>query len=186
MCDSESPRTDGKRAALKSKYLFITALCLLAVSLLSLDIWTKYAVYSSFKESLFSFEEYPVFRHFFGIDLSITYTANTGAAWGMLSSWQNTLLIIRMIAVIGLLAYILFYNHIIGRTLPLMLIAIGAIGNILDYFIYGHVVDMFLFTFWGHPFAVFNVADAAISIGVLLLCLNALKTNQTHAKHTPS
>jgi signal peptidase II len=50
-----------------------------------------------------------------------------------------------------------------------MLIIAGGIGNILDYFIYGHVVDMFHFILWGYSFPVFNVADASIFMGIVSL-----------------
>ena len=55
----------------------------------------------------------------------------------------------------------------------------GAIGNIADRVRFGHVVDFADLHFgdW-HPFLVFNVADAAITIGVLLLVLRALLTRE--------
>jgi signal peptidase II len=55
----------------------------------------------------------------------------------------------------------------------------GALGNILDRVRFGHVVDFADLHFgdW-HPFLVFNVADAAITIGVLLLVLRALLTRE--------
>ena len=55
----------------------------------------------------------------------------------------------------------------------------GAIGNILDRVRFGHVVDFADLHFgeW-HPFLVFNVADAAITVGVLLLVLRALLTRE--------
>jgi signal peptidase II len=53
------------------------------------------------------------------------------------------------------------------------LIATGAIGNILDYFIYGHVVDVFYFVFWGYSFPVFNVADSIIFCGIVVLFLQS-------------
>jgi signal peptidase II len=55
----------------------------------------------------------------------------------------------------------------------------GAVGNILDRTRFGHVVDYADLHFgnW-HPFLVFNVADAAITVGVLLLVLRALITRE--------
>ncbi|MDB5689900.1 MAG: hypothetical protein JWL91_1776 [Sphingomonas bacterium] len=55
----------------------------------------------------------------------------------------------------------------------------GAVGNILDRMRFGHVVDYadLHFGTW-HPFLVFNVADAAITVGVLLLVLRALITRE--------
>ena len=58
----------------------------------------------------------------------------------------------------------------------------GALGNILDRVRFGHVVDFadLHFGTW-HPFLVFNVADAAITIGVLLLVLRALLSREGRA-----
>ena len=61
-----------------------------------------------------------------------------------------------------------------GDVLALALVLGGAIGNILDRVRFGYVVD-FLDLHFGdwHPFLVFNVADAAITVGVLLLIVRA-------------
>lgn len=59
----------------------------------------------------------------------------------------------------------------------------GAVGNIVDRVRFGYVVD-FLHVFWGEwSFWVFNIADAAITIGVLMLLLRALMPDKdkTHA-----
>lgn len=64
-------------------------------------------------------------------------------------------------------------------TMALGLVLGGAIGNIIDRTRFGHVVD-FLDLHIGdwHPFLVFNVADAAITIGVVLLVLRAFLTRE--------
>ena len=64
-------------------------------------------------------------------------------------------------------------------AIALGLVLGGAIGNILDRVRFGHVVDFADLHFgdW-HPFLVFNVADAAITVGVLLLVLRALLTRE--------
>jgi len=64
-------------------------------------------------------------------------------------------------------------------AIALGLVLGGALGNILDRVRFGHVVDYADLHFgdW-HPFLVFNVADAAITVGVLLLVLRALMTRE--------
>jgi signal peptidase II len=65
-----------------------------------------------------------------------------------------------------------------GDVLALGLVLGGALGNIVDRVRFGYVVD-FLHLFWrDYNFWVFNVADAAISIGVLLLLTRAVLTPQ--------
>ncbi|MBU6446833.1 MAG: signal peptidase II, partial [Verrucomicrobia bacterium] len=54
---------------------------------------------------------------------------------------------------------------------PIWLVVTGAIGNVLDYCLYGHVIDFIHFTFWGYSFPIFNVADSCITIGILTLLL---------------
>lgn len=109
-----------------------------------------------------------IFQDFFGINFSIVHATNTGAAWGLFASFQDYLLYFRVLAVAALLIYLLFLNKQAAHRLPLALIITGAIGNVIDYFVYGHVVDLFYFTFWGYSYPVFNIADSAIFCGVAL------------------
>jgi signal peptidase II len=115
-----------------------------------------------------------VFRDWYGIDFSIIHVINKGAAWGAFASLQNYLLYARMAIIGGLLTYLFFVKASAYRKFSLMLIATGALGNVIDYFVYGHVVDMFHFTFWGYSYPVFNIADSAIFIGILLLVCGSL------------
>ena len=55
--------------------------------------------------------------------------------------------------------------------MALWLIAVGAIGNALDYCLYGHVIDFIHFTFWGRTFPIFNLADTYITLGAIWLIL---------------
>ena len=102
-----------------------------------------------------------------GIDFSIVHATNTGAAWGAFSSLSTYLLIFR-IGVIGALAvYLLFFKP--RHPFAFLLILAGATGNVIDTFLYGHVIDMFYFKFWSYSYPVFNIADASIFLGVLIL-----------------
>ncbi len=112
-----------------------------------------------------------VFENWFGIDFSIIHVTNTGAAWGFLASFHRLLFVLRVVMVVGLAVYLFFFNQMRERQVPLVLILSGAMGNVLDRVFYGHVVDMFHFTFWGYSFAVFNVADAIIFCGVAFMFL---------------
>jgi len=62
-----------------------------------------------------------------------------------------------------------------GEAWGLALILGGAIGNIIDRFLHGAVVDFVHLHAWGYSFYVFNVADAAITIGVMLLLIDGLR-----------
>jgi signal peptidase II len=123
-----------------------------------------------------------VFRGWHGIDFSIVHVINKGAAWGVFSSVQNYLLYARVAIIGGLLAYLFFVKASAYRKFSLMLIATGAFGNIVDYFVYGHVVDMFYFKFWGYSYPVFNIADSAIFIGIALLIGETLLSKVRHRR----
>lgn len=123
-----------------------------------------------------------VFKNFLGIEFSLSHQINHGAAWGVLSDYQLPLLILRIILIAILVIYTVFFNKHTNRNIPLALIIAGAAGNVVDYFIYGHVVDMLHFVLWGYDFPVFNIADSAIFIGVTALLVLSCLENQPSPK----
>ncbi|MEI8364939.1 MAG: signal peptidase II [Parachlamydiaceae bacterium] len=123
-----------------------------------------------------------VFKDFFGIEFSISHQINHGAAWGILAEYQVPLLYFRIGLIACLVVYALFINQNHRWSLPLALIIAGAVGNVIDYFVYGHVVDMIHFVLWGYDFPVFNIADSAISIGIFLLLALSLFQKNSHSK----
>ncbi|GAB4187308.1 MAG: hypothetical protein Tsb0015_05880 [Simkaniaceae bacterium] len=157
----------------------IFRLSLVFFFILGLDIATKVFIHTFFPQPLYE-EVYPygglgVFQGLFGgIDFDITHVINRGGAWGMFAAIPKTLLTVRVVVVAFLAVYLLFLQKSGHRQLPLAFILAGASGNILDSFLYGHVIDMFHFTFWGYSFPVFNVADFAICIGFFLLVCSSL------------
>lgn len=114
-----------------------------------------------------------IFKDFFGIEFSIVHATNRGAAWGLFSDFQFYLICLRIILIVGLIIYVFFYHKRQSSIIPLTLIIFGALGNIVDYFLYGHVIDMLHFILWGYDFPVFNVADSAICIGIFWLLIDS-------------
>ncbi len=112
-----------------------------------------------------------VFKDVLGIEFSLVHATNKGAAWGILGGYQGWLIGLRIAIVLGVMAYFFLSNRHPYWRIPLMLIIAGALGNIVDYFFYGHVIDMFHFILWGYDYPVFNVADASIFIGICSLFL---------------
>lgn len=108
--------------------------------------------------------------HLGGIRFSIDYWTNTGMAWGLLSGYAGLLFIVRL-AIIGAITGYLFFKR--AWNWPMVLIITGAIGNAVDYCLYGHVVDFIHFTFWGRSFPIFNIADSCITIGAILFLLGS-------------
>ena len=120
--------------------------------------------------------------------LDFTHVQNTGAAFGLLNAaefpFKSAVMI--GIATLALVAISLFARQLgndekLSRY-GLALILGGAFGNLLDRAIAGYVVD-FVDVYWGTAhFWAFNVADAAISIGAVLVLLDMIGIGrQPHA-----
>lgn len=112
----------------------------------------------------------------------LRWVENRGVSMGMLTASSDTArwLLVAMTAAISLgVLFWLWREKSKGDSLALALVLGGALGNILDRIRYGYVAD-FLDLHIGEwrPFLIFNVADAAITIGVLLLLVRALLTRE--------
>ena len=104
--------------------------------------------------------------------LSFAYTKNTGAAWSM---FQNNS---TMLGILGLLVLLLFFvsrkNLKLeerGNQVMYGLICAGITGNIIDRLIFGSVVDFIDVQIGQYHWPIFNIADSAICVGVLLYFL---------------
>jgi signal peptidase II len=103
---------------------------------------------------------------------NLTYIRNKGAAFGMMAS-SEPLLRLSFLLLFSLLA-IIFLTVVLLRlpqtekflTVALALILGGAIGNLVDRFLYGEVIDFLDFYFWSFHWPAFNLADSFITIGV--------------------
>jgi len=123
----------------------------------------------------------------------LTYVRNTGAAFGLFASVDSSIkaILLNSIAVIVFLivsAYALRSSHKSVRLqVGLALILGGAVGNLLDRVRFGYVVDFLDFSISGHHWPAFNVADSAICIGVGLLFLDMLGSDDLPAERpTPA
>ena len=122
--------------------------------------------------------------------LDITHVRNTGAAFGLLNAaefpYKPVLMIgIAAIALVAIAAYAtqLGFHERMARF-GLALILGGAFGNLIDRAVAGHVVD-FVDLYWGTAhFWAFNVADAAISVGAVLVLLDMIGLGRQHASHS--
>ena len=113
-------------------------------------------------------------RRFIPKVVSLTYLKNSGAAFSMLENQQWFFTIITLIAMGA--AFVYLYRHIKGSLwllLGLTLIISGGIGNFIDRVRQGFVVDMFNLDFMN--FAIFNVADIYLTVGVGLLLIYLLR-----------
>ena len=114
----------------------------------------------------------------------LTYVQNRGAAFGILSEaglpYQS--LLFSVVSLMALLAIAMYaWRMPLRSRLPqtaLALVMGGAVGNLLDRARLGYVID-YVDVYWGpHHWPAFNVADSAISIGVVLLVIDILRNPQ--------
>ncbi|HJS41296.1 MAG TPA: signal peptidase II [Sphingomicrobium sp.] len=108
---------------------------------------------------------------------NLTWTENRGISLGLLTASGELgrwLLVAMTAAIAGGIAWWITHEHERYDQIALGMVLGGALGNILDRVRFGYVVDFADLHFgdW-RPFLVFNVADAAISIGVVILLLRA-------------
>lgn len=106
----------------------------------------------------------------------LTYVENRGASFGMLHGMRWLLAIISLGVSLGLAWWLGRLKRPIA-VIGVGLIIGGALGNLYDRLAYGYVVDFLDFSGLWFPW-VFNIADAAINVGIAFLLLDAWKTGQ--------
>jgi signal peptidase II len=148
----------------------------LSAAVIILDIWTKALVLSRIDLH----EAIPVIPNFF----QLVHVRNTGAAFGLGANASSSIVPLLLnagaIAVFCVVVVYAFRSAVTDRLLQtgLHLILGGAVGNLLDRFRFGYVVD-FLDVYVGNKhWPAFNVADSAICIGIALLFLDMRKKPQ--------
>lgn len=101
----------------------------------------------------------------------LTYVQNTGGAFGILRN-RAPLFIIASVIIIFFMIYILLREGNKGRFIKIIftIILAGAVSNLIDRVRLGYVVDFLDFMVW----PVFNIADASITVGMILLLLHSV------------
>jgi signal peptidase II len=143
---------------------------LIAALVFAVDQFTKWLMVGPLQlESVGQIELLPIFN--------LTWTENNGISLGLLNASTETgrWLLVAMTAAIAIgVAVWIVREKQRGDLIALGMILGGALGNILDRVRFGYVVDFADLHFGAfRPFLIFNVADAAISIGVVILLLRA-------------
>jgi len=153
--------------------LFFIVFAILVFDFVSKGMINFYLQPSEVAQPFFPFGGISVFQNLLGIDFCIHHVTNRGAAWGIGSGLQDLLLIIRIAVIMGLVVYLCLSSKAKEVRYPLAMIIAGGLGNIIDYFIYGHVIDMFHLFFWGYSYPVFNIADTSIFLGIVWLLFHS-------------
>lgn len=111
---------------------------------------------------------------------NLTLMYNKGAAFSFLANaggWQRWFFLI-LTSAVSIFIYLWLRKlktHQILQYSALALILGGAIGNLIDRAIYGHVIDFLDVYYQQHHWPAFNIADSAITVGAILLIYDTLK-----------
>jgi signal peptidase II len=142
---------------------------ILSAVVLAIDQATKYYIrtYVGF------FEHIRVLPFF-----DIVYAENTGSAFGMFKAFGSSFFIIISLAAIVILSVFLIKDQ--SNRIAFSLLLGGAAGNLTDRLLYGHVIDFLDIYVGTHHWPAFNVADSALTLGVILLLLSVVFCNRNH------
>lgn len=100
---------------------------------------------------------------------------NTGISYGLFSGVPSWVLLVIMGVAVGALGVWWFTSKTVWARFGLMAILGGAISHVIDRVVYGAVPDFFHFHWQDYSFYVFNISDMAITFGVILLLIDALR-----------
>ena len=142
---------------------------LVAAVVIALDLATKAMIVARFQEG----ESLPVTGF-----MSLVLAYNTGAAFSFLAGatgWQRWLFAGIAVVASAVLVYLIRRGGSRMLLLGLALILGGALGNLWDRVVLGHVTDFLLFHYRGWSWPAFNVADSAITVGAGLLILDSFR-----------
>jgi signal peptidase II len=145
----------------------------IVLMVVALDQLSKYLILAEMQEG----EVIPVMPGLFNLVLVF----NKGVAFGMFSGLEDSTRVVVLSALKGLallfVFYFLFWEFAddVYSQICMSLILGGAMGNIIDRFLHGAVVDFLDFYYGAFHWHAFNVADSAISVGVTLLLLGQLR-----------
>lgn len=144
------------------KRIFIIAFILFIIDMITKILVTSYMTVGS------SINIIPGF-------FSITYVKNTGAAWGIFSNGTIILGLLSVVFLIFFIKYIIEQKSIrLFSSINYALIIAGILGNMVDRFARGFVVDFLNFQIFSYDFPVFNVADTFIVVGIILILIDYL------------
>ncbi|MDE0186938.1 MAG: signal peptidase II [Candidatus Poribacteria bacterium] len=106
----------------------------------------------------------------------LSYTTNTGAAFGLMRGQNLILTIITIVAIGFIFVYYKQYLHSLWMRIALSVLLGGALGNFLDRIRHGEVTDFLRFrllpNFW---WPTFNLADVAVCVGAGMLIIHLLR-----------
>ena len=145
----------------------------IALAVIVFDHLTKFWVSSALDYQ----EAIPVLPFF-----SLVLVHNTGAAFSFLADaggWQRWFFVaVGVVATVVITRLLKRHAHEPRMAFALALVLGGALGNVIDRVVLGHVVDFLYFHYKSFAWPAFNVADSAITVGAALLIWDSLRSKQ--------
>lgn len=142
---------------------------ILVISLLVIDQVSKVLV----MQNMDLYQQIPIIDNFF----KLFYIRNDGAAFSILSgqTWLFYLIYIPAF-------YVIYYFFKEAKTklgvIATAILLAGTIGNLIDRILYKEVIDFLSFSFGSYNFAIFNIADVCVCVGVALLLIDSLRKKE--------
>lgn len=112
-----------------------------------------------------------IIKNFF----NLTYVNNYGAAWSILSNKNTLLIMISLISLVVIYRFMYVFNKNKRNNIAFGLLFGGIAGNLIDRWLLGYVRDFFDFKIFNYNYPIFNIADCAVVIGVILLIIAIFK-----------
>ncbi|MBP2077564.1 signal peptidase II [Oceanobacillus polygoni] len=147
----------------------------IALFIIGIDQLTKWIIVSTMEIG----ERITIIENFF----YITSHRNSGAAWGILQGQMLFFYIVTAVVVIGIIYYMQkFAKNDTLLAIGLSFVLGGAIGNFIDRLFHQEVVDFADFYIFNYNFPIFNVADSALSIGVIIVIIATIMDERKKGK----
>jgi signal peptidase II len=155
---------------------------LISLAVLVLDQWTKWLV----EVHLPHHTAHPLIPGF----LNLTHVRNTGVAFGLFATDHGGGSLLLVLLGLGALTAVGFYFWFTPSKDRILLTALalvvgGAIGNLIDRISSGAVTDFIDVYVGNHHWPSFNVADSAISVGIVLMAIDSFRPRHHQREKTP-
>lgn len=145
-----------------NKKMYVIAVFILLIDQISKSL---IEIYFNLNESV------KVIKNFF----SITVAHNTGGAWSILNNHSYLFIMFSVIALIILIRYMFQFKNNLRNNIAFACTVSGIVSNLADRLFLGYVRDFLDFKIFGYDYPIFNIADVAIVIGVILLIVAIIK-----------
>ena len=166
----------------KTKYIVFSGL---GIATIALDQWTKSWARTHLRPLPFG-QKKTVVDGFF----DLRYSENPGVAFGMFQNLQGGRIILTLVALFALAMVFAYLRKSDDRHarlhVALGLIGGGAIGNLIDRIAYGRVTDFIVWRYKQFEWPAFNIADAALVVGVGLMIIDVIRAPKAQASSPAS